>query len=55
MFIVRGKNKMGYWESIVLDEKAIPEALHNSKKYFLEISSIEQFSPPDESKENEQK
>ncbi|MFH0975230.1 MAG: hypothetical protein V1874_05545 [Spirochaetota bacterium] len=40
MYQIQGKNKIGDFESIVLDEKNLSEAVIYAKKYFLEIISI---------------
>lgn len=46
MFEVKGKNRMGMFESIVLDEKGIPEAMLYANKYFKEVFSIRSFKIP---------
>ena len=44
MFQLKGKNKMGDIESIILDEKNMSEAVVYAKKYFIEVLSIKKIN-----------
>ena len=48
MFQIQGMNKIGDFESIILDEKNMSEVVIYAKKYFLEIFSIKNVSLKDE-------
>jgi hypothetical protein len=47
MFQIQGKNKIGDFESIILDEKNKSDVLSYAEKYFLEIFSIKNINLKD--------
>ncbi len=44
MFQVKGRNKIGDIESIILDDKKISDVIIYARKYFSEVISIKNIS-----------
>jgi len=49
MFQIQGKNKIGDFESIILDEKNKSDVLSYANKYFIEIFSIKDVNLKEDS------